>query len=397
MPVIRTIRRDLGLSTGDLLVLGALLSFLPCKDRETGVERPIGPDMMLVVFAGNAALCDRANGMDDRCLRRHLSRLSDAGLVRRRQSATGKRFPLKRDGVIRGAFGIDLTPLLERHEELTERAEQARRRAEELRSLRAEALALRAEALEQVDPDDAETRSFLDQVKTVLRRATLTVDLVRSVIADLARRVHGTGDPAPCPPVPSDPDRLRTAPTLPDAHQAPAPVAAEYTEPHPTTTDRPRGTATGPRTRLQEPRTNTRRTRDLEPTRPLPCPDETSAWTGQNVRHQDTSQIEIKKRSGGSALERLWARCRYVALMFTSPPQDEHGLLHVIHEFGRLARFDDRALAETVRDLGPHRALEVLDHIAGKGASIQCRYAYLNAIRQREARSHPFAATGLTS
>ena len=68
MRALRTTRRNLGLSTGDLLVMDALLSFLPCRDRATGTDRPVSPDMMLVVYAGNATVCERANGMNERVL-----------------------------------------------------------------------------------------------------------------------------------------------------------------------------------------------------------------------------------------------------------------------------------------------------------------------------------------
>ena len=356
MPAVRTIRRDLGLSTGDLLVLGALLSFLPCKDRETGIERPIAPEMLLVVFASNATLCDRANGMDERALRRHLSRLSDAGLIRRKQSATGKRFPLKRDGVIRDAFGIDLTPLLERHAELADRAEQTRRKAEELRALRAEALALRAAALETAAPHDEEARSFLDRVKTVLRRATLTAELVRDLIRTITRMLASDApdpQPAPCP---VDPDpRQTTQPThRPDE---PDPVAS-----HVSASEKP-----------------------LDRTRPQPVkrPPQTgprSAGNGRNVRQQEPSQIHKKNRTWANRMAKLWHRCQYVALLHQAPPETETELLRVIYEFGQLTRIDENLLAEGIRTIGPERLLRALDKIAEGGASIRCRYSYLSTV-----------------
>lgn len=368
MPVIRTIRRDLGLSTGDLLVLGALLSFLPCKDRDTGAERPIGPDMVLVVFASNATLCDRANGMDERALRRHLSRLSDAGLIRRKQSATGKRFPLKRDGMIRDAFGIDLTPLLERHTELTDRAEEARREAEELRALRAEALALRAEALETAAPCNEEARSFLDQVKTVLRRATLTAELIHDLIRTITRMLTSKAPDPKQPPCPVEPEPRQDArPATPPEHAAP-------TAPHLSASNEAPS--------------------DLRAL-PRECPPDTgprSAGDGRNVRQQDPSQINLKKRTRASGLAELWQRCELVEMAFPDPPETDNELLKVIYEFGQLTRFDERILAEGVRHLGPHRLLEVLDYIGRNGASIRCRYSYLSKIMLRKGDDSDWSA-----
>jgi replication initiation protein RepC len=316
--------------------------------------------MVLVVFASNATLCDRANGMDERALRRHLSRLSDAGLIRRKQSATGKRFPLKRDGMIRDAFGIDLTPLLERHAELADRAEEARREAEELRALRAQALALRAEALETAAPHDEEARSFLEQVKTVLRRATLTAELVHDLIRTITRMLTSKApDPkeAPCPALP-EPGQTPGSAT-PPAQEAP---------------DAPQLTA--PDEAPSHPRAM-----------PTKCPPETgsrSAGDGRNVRHQDPSQINLKKRTRASGLAALWQRCELVEMAFPDPPQTDSELLKVIYDFGQLTRFDERILAEGVRHLGPHRLLEVLDYIGRNGASIRCRYSYLSKIILRQ-------------
>jgi replication initiation protein RepC len=359
MPAIRTIRRDLGLSTGDLLVLGALLSFLPCKDRETGAERPIGPDMVVVVFASNAVLCDRANGMDERVLRRHLARLSDAGLIRRKQSATGKRFPLKRDGVIRDAFGIDLTPLLERHPELISMSEETRIRKEELRAARAEALALRAQALETADPHDDETWSFLQHAKTVLRRASLTVDRVMELIEAISRLVTGGSVPqpeAPCPASGPAPLEVPDNAALPDQARDENPLEHR-----------------------QGPRSGTEKDRRR--------PSELSGGDGRNVRQQDPSQIDIKKRRRPTDMRSLWDRCQMVAIIHPEPPETEEGLLRVIHEFGQMTRFDDRTLAEAVRSLGARRLIEVLNYIGQNGATIRCRYSYLGRIMQRKGAS----------
>jgi hypothetical protein len=47
-----------------------------------------------------------------------LSRLDAAGLIDRKNSANGKRFPLRYGGIIRDAFGIDLNPLMQNHDTL---------------------------------------------------------------------------------------------------------------------------------------------------------------------------------------------------------------------------------------------------------------------------------------
>ena len=398
MPTLRTIRREHGLSTGDLLVLGALLSFLPCRDPETGTERPISPGMILVVFAGNAALCDRAHGMDERVLRRHLSRLSEVGLIRRKQSATGKRFPLKRAGVIRDAFGIDLSPLLERHLELTEQAQETRRRVEELRAERAEALALRGQIIETVDPEDAPRHSFLDRVKTVLRRATLTLEMVRDLVRQMRDFLSGTEPEA-------------TPPALEDAsakHQD-VPYGTRTIDDRTGSENTVQGTVSNASTasgedaditgatdknspsssRRMEVQNSPDRNKDVHSAH-IPTIDETdemSGGDGRDVRQQEPYQIDIKKRKPRSRMSALWERCQLVALMHPSPPDDELGLLRVIFEFGQLSRFDAPTLAEATRRIGPARLLETLDHIAQNMARIRCPHSYLRTVVLRQSKA----------
>ena len=377
LPAVRTIRHELGLSTGDLLVLDALLSFLPCRDRRSGEERPISPDLVLVVFASNAALCERANGMEERVLRRHVSRLCEAGLLRRKDSATGKRFPLKADGLIRDAFGLDLTPLLERHPELTRRAEEERRREEELRSVRAEALALRARALTLGERIGEEAARYLDSVKTILRRATLTLDQVRDVMGRISTLL--TGGPCPaCPratPAGSSPNSdtdLRAASELyiPRTGPAVSEVPAQKTSPE-----------TGP---ARAPRPGAGLTRSSVPTRtrtPVYDPLRTgkeSGEDGRNVRQVESPQIEDKKTGAPVSAQSVWLGCRELASFYPDPPRSEMDLIRIIYEFGKMMNINDRPLAGALQRMGPLRMVQALDYLARNVARINRPEAYLD-------------------
>lgn len=376
LPAVRTIRHELGLSTGDLLVLDALLSFLPCRDRRSGEERPISPDLVLVVFASNAALCERANGMEERVLRRHVSRLCEAGLLRRKDSATGKRFPLKADGLIRDAFGLDLTPLLERHPELTRRAEEERRREEELRSVRAEALALRARALTLGERIGEEAARYLDSVKTILRRATLTLDQVRDVMGRISTLL--TGGPCPaCPratPAGSSPNSdtdLRAASELYTPRTGPAvsEVPAQKTSPE-----------TG---LARAPRPGAGLTRSSVPTRSRTSVDDPlrtgkeSGGDGQNVRQVESPQIENKKAGAPDSARTVWLGCTELASFYPDPPRSEMDLIRIIYEFGKMMNITDRPLAGALRRMGPLRMVQALDYLARNVARINRPEAYL--------------------
>ncbi len=112
----------------DLVVLSALVSFH--QDRELG-----GGD--LIVFPSNAALSERAHGMAESTLRRHLRALVRAGLILRHDSPNGKRYAARDgSGALRVAFGFDLRPLVLRADEIFSAALAAQEAAETLRRLR---------------------------------------------------------------------------------------------------------------------------------------------------------------------------------------------------------------------------------------------------------------------
>ncbi|WP_353338142.1 plasmid replication protein RepC [Pseudooceanicola nitratireducens] len=125
------IARDLGLSDRNIAVLQVLLSFHPDRDLKDGAA--------MVVFASNASLSERAHGMPESTLRRHLSALVQAGLILRHDSPNGKRYARRgAGGQITRAFGFDLTPLLTRAPEILERANIEIARREQIKALREE-------------------------------------------------------------------------------------------------------------------------------------------------------------------------------------------------------------------------------------------------------------------
>jgi replication initiation protein RepC len=371
LPAVRTIRHQLGLSTGDLLVLDALLSFLPCRDPKTGEDRPITPDLMLVVFAGNAALAERANGMEERVLRRHIARLCEAGLLRRKDSATGKRFPLKAEGVIRDAFGLDLTPLLEQHPELMRRAAEARQREEELRSVRAEALALRARALAKRERIGEEAAGYLETVKTILRRATITIDQVRDLMSRISAILIG----APCPACPRANEE--TVGTTRPRAATPVPPADEETSVAAVAYERTSGsfapTATEPKRESKPVGYHPMGTGSANGTET----DEMSAADGRYVRRVESPKIENKKRGAPHGALDPWAGCHEIAAFYPEPPRSETDLIRIIYDFGRMMNITDRPLIGALHRIGPVRMLQALDYLAKNVARITRPQGYL--------------------
>ena len=125
-------RLALGVTDRDLVVLNALVSF------HQGAQ--IDDEPNLVVFPSNRALSERAHGMAESTLRRHLAALVASGLILRQDSPNGKRFASRGIGENAGrAFGFDLRPLLVRAIEIAELAHIAETNVAATRAARQEA------------------------------------------------------------------------------------------------------------------------------------------------------------------------------------------------------------------------------------------------------------------
>lgn len=254
----------------------------------------------------------------------------DANLIQRRDSATRKRFPLRYGGLIRDAFGFDLQPMFDRESELTEQAEQLVRDQEELRSLRAEALALRVEALRQANDD--ETFTFLQNVRNILRRATLKADEILELIKKLAELAGAT---------------IRKFP------------AGNH---------------------------------DAQET----MPDKMSGDDGQNVRHVEPTRLNIKKDRAGAcsssgfqerrdATLMAWTDLKNVSDFFPHEPRDHQSVVEMLANVGKLLRIEQGRIMKHLREQGPGQLLIALDELILRASTGQVRNnnAYLDAMMRQ--------------
>lgn len=339
---VRVLRKDLSLTSNDVTVLTALISFLPRDQSPNSGETHC---KLTVVFPSNASLSERANGIDERTLRRCLGRLEAAGLIQRKSSANGKRFPLRYGGIIRDAFGIDLGPLMQSHDALAARASKVTEERERLRSLKAEALALRASLLQDEQLHDAR-RASLETIRNLLRRATLTADTVLQIIAGL-RELGANAKPS-------------------------------YGECHDS---------------------NTRADREQSQDQTLgrECASEMSARNGQNDRQiesvkkehikKDThvNQTNVSQSVGAPTMNRdpakmAWTDFSHVADFFPDPPRTSEALNHVLFDIGRLLRIRQEKLMRGLQKAGAGRLLLILDYLLGKGEAIRQPEAYFETI-----------------
>ena len=182
-----TARRAFEVTDRDLAVLNALVSFHP--------NVALSDNDSLIVFPSNVALSERAHGMAESTLRRHLAALIHAGLIARHDSPNGKRYARRgANGEIARAFGFDLRPLLHNAARIAEaaqhaRAGQARLAAarEKLSLLKRDALKLALYGQENALPGDWEDllASLLEVHKLMRRKLEL------EEVAVLEQRVGG--------------------------------------------------------------------------------------------------------------------------------------------------------------------------------------------------------------
>ncbi|MDR7126388.1 helix-turn-helix domain-containing protein [Pseudotabrizicola sp. 4114] len=341
---VRVLRKDLGLTTNDLAVLTALISYLPRERQGTARSNVIE---LTVVFPSNASLSERANGIDERTLRRSLGRLAAAQLIERKNSANGKRFPLRYGGVVRDAFGIDLKPLIQSFDALAARASKLAEEHERLRSLKAEALALRASLLQDERVDEAQL-STLTMIRNILRRATLTAEAVLRIIGRL--RDLGAHKQA------SHGERLGSAECL---------------------------ESTQPQALDEQPNNHSS--------------NELPVRNGQNVRHIESNNKEFKKTPTLSTppsdirqtsaptmnkdpAKMAWEDFTHVTSFFPKAPQTGEALTRILYDVGKLLRIRQENLMRGLQKAGAGKMLVVLDYLLGKADTIRQPEAYFETV-----------------
>ena len=159
--IIDTLRQAaplIGLKASVIATLDAMLSCLPPKRQHN------------TVFASNATLTFRRNGISDRTIRRHAATLQELGLLIRRDSPNRKRFSKR--NVTEGTalrFGFDLTPLFQRFPEFAELAARAVHENDQIAYIKAKIRAAANDIL-QAKPDNVDA---IVAIRTLRRKLSL--------------------------------------------------------------------------------------------------------------------------------------------------------------------------------------------------------------------------------
>ena len=190
---LTTARMAYGVTDRDLTVLNALLSFHQ--------DVNLSDNSSLIVFPSNIALSERAHGMAESTLRRHLAALVRSGLIQRHDSPNGKRYAARgAGGEVNRAFGFDLRPLLVLALDITHAAAEAKAAASHLKRLREDVSLLKRDALKLVlygqesgtsGPWEAHEAALLDIHKQM--RRNLATDVLKGLtvaLKNLLSKIH---------------------------------------------------------------------------------------------------------------------------------------------------------------------------------------------------------------
>lgn len=162
---LRDARSVFSLRPAHMQTLQAMLSFLKPGYGET-------------VFASNTKICQRAGGIDERTLRRHIKRFVELGFIVRKDSSNRKRYRVRSSDGECTSYGLSLTPLFQRANELISIAQ-------EVENNRRDQIFIRKQILTKLAhlEDHASDITFVDYARKLLRRK-LSLHEYRSLLAD---------------------------------------------------------------------------------------------------------------------------------------------------------------------------------------------------------------------
>lgn len=166
--VVRKASTRLGLKAQIIATLDSLLSCLPPKRSHN------------FVFASNATIAFKRNGISDRTIRRHVALLAEAGLLARSDSPNRKRFcksDMSTGSVLR--FGFDLSPLFKSYDQICAMAEDCAKQASHISFLRTK---VRCAIARTMELDELSINA--ENALRALRRK-LTAEELYSILDDL--------------------------------------------------------------------------------------------------------------------------------------------------------------------------------------------------------------------
>ncbi|MCA0942004.1 replication initiator RepC [Salipiger pacificus] len=326
---------DFGLGHRPLSVLKALLSFWPER------ELPGAPGGA-IVFPSNRALSERLSGMPESTLRRHLAALTASGIVRRHDSANGKRFARRAGAEIGVAFGFDLSPLARAASALAQAVTEATLRRERIAVLRARLGMLRQRLLGTGAPEE------LLEAARLLQRRKCSEQVLTAIVSRLEAELPAE-TPAEIPALTvSSPDQLSASNSQNERH-------------------------------IQE---SDRSYSDSE-----------STQQAEAVRLDTAGPAE---KDAQLTLPMVAETCREYRAFFPDAPKGWHELVAISQRLAPMMGVEPPVLHEAQRIMGPERAAATLLCLLERHAHIRKPGAYLRRLTQM-ARQGSFSVFSMLS
>ncbi|GGG85321.1 replication initiation protein [Salipiger pallidus] len=326
LSLVTALRKPLGLADRDVMVLRAHLSVLP--------HGPLVPGALNMSFMQLSEIQDRACGMDERRFRRGEVQLEARGLITRRLSANGRRFPERgADGRIIAAYGIDLSPVIARHPELCALKATLEDEARALKQRHNSLSARLSSLLRCLTPSDR-LLALKDALRNALRRSTVTeeeLDAFETEIASMER-----SDPAP----------------------------EHTTEVDPT------------------------------PRKLRPQPDTYTDDAGQSVRHIESEHKDINKHPApaySGHFRNAWCQTTSLSEFYPSPPSSEHEAKRSIIEFSSFIGLGRNSVEAALSIAGLENTIRLVDYLARKVDQISKPQGYLKSMLARLLRGDSVA------
>lgn len=342
LSLVTTLRRDLGLTDRDVMVLRAHLTVLP--------QGPLLPSGVNVSFMSVTEILERACGMDARRFRRGEARLEQVGLIRRHLSANGRRFPERdRTGKIVHAYGIDLAPVFDMYPRLIKLRQEIEAERAAIRQ-RKNALSARLQdairhiiSSGQVLPDWAEAVRI--SVRNALRRTRATMADLDALEADIDQVTSQAEE--------------RTIETTVADRMAPCPAPHEAT-----------------------PEISVPQVRQ-------------AADDGQTVRHIESKPKDLNKEPSTFDPRRIhhtWLKASSLREFYPDVPLTERDLAGVLIQFSSFIGLGQTTMLKALGILGWEHCILVIDYLSGRTADIAKPERYLTSMLRNYQAGQPIAA-----
>lgn len=356
LSLVTELRKPLGLKDREIMVLRAHLSVLP--------HGPLDPAKLNVSFMSVTEILNRACGMDERRFRRGEERLEEVGLIHRRLSGNGRRFPERNAaGEIVNAYGVDLAPLLDAHDMLVDmlhRVEEERRALRALKNALSARLTAVMKALASLHtPLPSWLDTLRERVQKTFRRKEITKLELTLIEGDIQKAEAAATRSTP--PVTEDIEVCQIC-----TQPVPAPNQAQPDGPQ------------------------------VEVSAELHLADEFAADVGQNVRHIESEPKDINLTPTTSDRRRdiqpLWSDLKTVTDFFPHPPSSERDVVRIAFEFSLFIGLGQDTVARAIRSLGLPNCLVAIDYLAENIARIRNAEGYLLSMLKSYEGGRPIAS-----